>query len=108
MQSVMQMFVARSGSRNPCIVRCLHRHARSKNTYIAVNDRHLWQGCTSFPFGSFGSTSMGEIQGFLRSRWSVEMTGFGSRSDLADLAEFLTARFARSENLTVRQHNRPF
>jgi len=52
-------------------------HCRAQPLWKHADDKSLWQGGAACPFGFFGSTCSREIQGFLRSRWSVEMTGFG-------------------------------
>jgi len=50
-------------------------------TYFVADDRHLGYRGKTCPYGFFGSTSICKMQGFLRSRWSVEMTGIGVGHD---------------------------
>jgi len=59
--------------RNPCILRCLQEHTCLQQETLR------WASLASLyasPFGFFDNTSSREMQGFLHSRWSVEMTGF--------------------------------
>jgi hypothetical protein len=76
----------------PAFCRCLEGHtasaARTHLTTVGISG-HVIQ--RDYRFGFFGRTSTQEMQRFLRSRWSVEMTGIGVGSYVAGAKPLKTA-----------------